>query len=260
MSKFLTKISEMNTIKYLMYLLLISILYLIFLISFELIFQSDNNNNENYSTNKKIETANTVKDSAITIEIQDDNDDIKIEDDDKKTKKIIKKKGATFESLFYNEKEEEEFERVEKIKADKIRQKKLALAKKNKKPEFATPDFIKKKKIAEKKKKTIVPKDTIPYNRTKNITYNIIQTKRKSIKKCIKRSRVKFKDLTGVIDFQLSIDNTGKILNIVIISSKWNSKKYGKKTEQCMMKTMKYWKFPIVRNKEPYKIISKFVF
>jgi hypothetical protein len=271
MKIFLSRISEMNTYKYLFYLIIILIIYFSVLISIELIFSSyeisEVKTTQTLDKNKNFVDINkdSISESIDSINVKKNDNVIKSNKQTKDNKSIndktsVKKKNS-FESMFYKEEEEKEFEKKEKIKEEKERKRKLALDKKkkrmNKKSEFITPDFIKKKK---KKEKAVAFIDTIPFNRSKNITDNIIQTKRKSVTKCIKRSRVKFKELTGVIDYKVSINNFGKIIDIEIISSKWNSPKYGRKTEKCILKTMKYWKFPEVRNKDPYIIKSKFVF
>ncbi len=262
MSNFFSSISEMGTIKYLSYLIAIALLYLAILVTFESFFSSSNNGTDNIKTEniEQVISDASINDSLISNTDKSSNEVIDEKD------KIKSNKKNSFDAVFFNDDENEKFEKEERLKKENEAKRKLAQKKKNKKSEFSTPDFMKKnsKKSSNKKssakKKPAIKKYKNPYNRNKNETYNIIQSKNESVKKCIKRSRVKFKGLTGVVDYQISISKDGKVIETVILSSKWNSKKYGNKTEQCIIKTMKYWKFPIVRNKEPYKIKSKFVF
>jgi len=260
MSKFLAKISEMNTFRYLIYLIVIGLIFIVLLVTYETIISDNYTSNKDKSL-KQVTSNNISNNDSVLANDKDktlkDNSEIK----NKSNNNSKSNKNSSFESLFYNDKEDADFEKQKEIKKQNELKRKKALEKKNRKSKFATPDFIKNKgneKIVEKKAITI--KDTVPYNRSKNETDNIIQIKSKSAKKCIQRSRLKFKGLTGVIDYQISISKDGKITDIKVISSKWNSKKYGKKTEECIKKTMKYWKFPIVRNKKDYIIKSKFVF
>ena len=262
MSNFFSSISEMGTIKYLSYLIAIALLYLAILVAYESFFSPSNNNVNNIETDKIEQvTGNELVNDSLNPNTNNSSNDVT----DKKDK-LKNKKNKSFDAVFFNDDENEKIEKEEQLKKENEAKRKLAQKKKNKKSEFSTPDFMKKNskksdnKKSSAKKKPAVKKYKNPYNRNKNETYNIIQSKNESVKKCIQRSRVKFKGLTGVVDYQISISKDGKVIETVILSSKWNSKKYGNKTEQCILKTMKYWKFPVVRNNEPYKIKSKFVF
>ncbi len=262
MSKFLAKISEMNTFRYLFYLIIIGLIFIILLVTYEItISDKYNSSNSEDESLKQVTSSNISNNDSILANDKDktlkDSSDIK----NKSKKNNKSNKNSSFESLFYNDKEDADFKKQEEIKKQNELKRKKALEKKNRKPKFATPDFIKNKGNEEiVEKKAVVIRDTVPYNRNKNETDNIIQIKSKSAKKCIRRSRLKFKGLTGVIDYQISISKDGKITDIKVLSSKWNSNKHGKKTEECIKKTMKYWKFPIVRNNKDYIIKSKFVF
>ncbi len=263
MSKFLAKISEMNTFRYLIYLIIIGLIFIILLVTYEIVISDKyNSRNSEDESLKQVTTNNISNNDSVLANDKDntlkDSSEIKNKTNNNNSKS---NKNSSFESLFYNDKEDADFKKQEEIKKQNELKRKKALEKKNRKPKFATPDFIKNKGNEEiVEKKAVVIRDTVPYNRNKNETDNIIQIKSKSAKKCIRRSRLKFKGLTGVIDYQISISKDGKITDIKVLSSKWNSNKHGKKTEECIKKTMKYWKFPIVRNNKDYIIKSKFVF
>ena len=77
-------------------------------------------------------------------------------------------------------------------------------------------------------------------------TQSIINIKLKSLEKCIKKGRNKFKKLTGKVLYSFQIQENGNVTKVRIVNSSWNNKKYGKHVEKCLIKTFELWRFPRV--------------
>ena len=75
---------------------------------------------------------------------------------------------------------------------------------------------------------------------------SVVAKKSRSLEKCIKRARNKFKTLAGQVLYSFKIKKNGKVTRVKIVNSSWNNKKYGKQVEKCLKKAVGSWKFPAV--------------